>query len=123
MCKFRLLAGSHWRAYAAIAVALLLLVGASGEVLAADTQVVVVQPSDPMSWRYEPATVSITAGSTVTWVNQGPVPITVTSPDGLFDSEMVPAGGSYTYTFDTPGTFRYFCVPYPYMKGVVVVTR
>ncbi len=93
-------------------------------VLAANAeQVIIVQPSDESSWRFDPTTVNVDVGSMVTWVNQGSVPMTVTSSDGLFDSDQIPSGGSYTATFDTPGTFRYFCVPYPHMKGVVVVTR
>ena len=95
-----------------------------GTVLAADAeQVVIVQPSDELSWRFDPTTVKVGVGTTVTWVNQGSVPMTVTSSDGLFDSDLIPPGGSFTATFDTPGTFRYFCVPYPHMKGVVVVAR
>lgn len=95
--------------------------------LAADGQVVIVQPSDQpadqLSWRYDPATITVSSGASVTWVNQGTVPMTVTSSDALFDSGELAPGGSYTATFDTPGTFRYFCVTYPHMKGVVVVTR
>jgi plastocyanin len=75
-----------------------------------------------MSLRYEPSSLTIAAGSTVTWVNSGSTAITVTSPDGLFDSESIAAGSSFSYTFDTPGTFRYFCVPYPHMKGVITVS-
>jgi plastocyanin len=75
-----------------------------------------------MSWRYDPASVSITAGSTVTWTNNGSSTVTVTSADGLFDYESLAPGTSFSYTFDTPGTFRYFCVPYPHMKGVVTVS-
>ena len=90
---------------------------------AADAQVIVVQPNDLMSWRYDPAELTISAGTTVTWVNRGMTPITVTSPDGLFDSDEIQPGASFSLIFDTPGTFRYFCVPYPHMKGAVVVTR
>ena len=90
---------------------------------AAEVQVIVVQPGDLLTWRYEPAEVAISAGTTVTWVNQGATPITVTSPDGLFDSDLIPPGGTFSLQFDTPGTFRYFCVSYPHMKGVVVVSR
>ncbi len=108
----------------AVALALVLMGMPVWSVLAADAeQVVIVQPSDESSWRFDPTTVKVDVGSTVTWVNQGSVPMTVTSPDGLFDSDQIPPGGSFTATFDTPGTFRYFCVPYPHMKGVVVVTR
>ena len=90
---------------------------------AVDAQVIVVQPNDLMSWRYDPAELTISAGTTVTWVNRGTTPITVTSPDGLFDSDEIQPGASFSLIFDTPGTFRYFCVPYPHMKGAVVVTR
>jgi plastocyanin len=122
MFVFRLLV-ARWHACAALVFALAILAGVTSDALAADAQVVVIQPPDVLSWRYEPAQVTVTAGSTVTWVNQGSTPVTVTSPDGLFDSDTIGPGASFSYTFDTPGSFRYFCVPYPHMKGVVVVTR
>ena len=121
MFVFRLLSAT-WRGYVALVLSLVILVSLASDVRAADSQVTIVQPSDAMSLKYEPASLSVTAGSTVTWVNAGSTAITVTSPDGLFDSETVAAGGSFSYTFDTPGTFRYFCVPYPYMKGVITVS-
>jgi plastocyanin len=111
-----------WRGGAALVVSLALLASLAGTALASETHVTIVQPSDTMSLRYDPFSVSVTTGSTVTWTNNGSTTITITSPDGLFDSESVAAGGSFSYTFDTPGTFRYFCVPYPHMKGVIVVT-
>ena len=122
MFKFRLLAG-RWRECAALMLSLAMLVGASHDVLAVDAQVIVVEPGDVISWRYEPATLTVSSGTTVTWVNQGATAVTVTSPDGLFDSESIGPGASFSYTFDTPGTFRYFCVPYPHMKGEIIVTR
>jgi len=121
MFVFRLLSAG-WRGCAAFALGLLILVGLPSDALAADAQVTVVQPSDTMSWRYDPASLTISAGSTVTWTNNGSTAVTVTSPDGLFDSESIGPGGSFSYTFDTPGTFRYFCVPYPHVKGVITVT-
>jgi plastocyanin len=121
MFVFRLLRAT-WRGYAALVLSLAILVSLPSDALAGDTQVTVVQPSDTMSLRYDPSSVSVTVGTTVTWMNSGSTAITVTSPDGLFDSESIAAGGSFSYTFDTPGTFRYFCVPYPHMKGVIVVT-
>ena len=122
MFKFRLLA-VRWRECAALMLALAMLVCASRDVLAVDAQVIVVEPGDVISWRYEPATLTVSSGTTVTWVNQGATAVTVTSPDGLFDSESIGPGASFSYTFDTPGTFRYFCVPYPHMKGEIIVTR
>ena len=112
---------ASWRTYAALLLVLTLLVGLPGDVLAVDAQVAIVQPGDSMSLRYDPSSQSVSVGSTITWTNNGSTPITITSPDGLFDSELVQPGGSFSHTFDTPGTFRYFCVPYPHMKGVIVV--
>jgi plastocyanin len=112
-----------WRRYVALVFGLAILVSLPSVALAAETQVTVVQPSDTMSLRYEPSSMTVSVGTTVTWVNSGSTTVTITSPDGLFDSESVGAGGSFSYTFDTPGTFRYFCVPYPHMKGVITVSR
>jgi plastocyanin len=121
MFVFRLRSAT-WPGYMALVLTLAILVGLPSVVLAADSQVTIVQPSDPMSLRYDPSSLTVTAGTTVTWVNNGSTSITITSPDGLFDSESVGAGGSFSYTFDTPGTYRYFCVPYPHMKGVITVS-
>ena len=112
-----------WLFRAVLLLATALVAVGADSALAADNQVVIVQPSDQASWRFDPTTISVSAGTSVTWVNQGTVPMTVTSSDGLFDSDEITPGSSYTATFDTPGSFRYFCVPYPHMKGVVVVTR
>src|SRR4051812_13602851 len=106
MCMFRLLA-ARWRECAALVVSLVLLVSASRDVLAVDAQVIIIEPGDVISWRYDPATLTVSPGTTVTWVNQGATAVTVTSPDGLFDSESLGPGASFSYTFDTPGTFRY----------------
>jgi plastocyanin len=121
MFVFRLL-NATWRGYAALALGLMILVSLPGDALAGDSQVTIIQPSDAMSLRYDPSSMTVSAGTTVTWVNNGSTSVTITSPDGLFDSESVSAGGSFSYTFDTPGTYRYFCVPYPHMKGVITVT-
>ena len=121
MFVFRLLSATC-RASVALVLGLAIVAGLPSDVRAAESQVTIVQPSDALSLRYEPASLTVTAGNTVTWVNASLTPITVTSPDGLFDSETVAAGGSFSYTFDTPGRFRYFCVPYPHMKGVITVS-
>ncbi len=112
-----------WLSRAVLFLAVALVAPGAASALAADGQVIIVQPSDQASWRFDPTTITVSSGSSVTWVNQGTVPMTVTSSDALFDSDEIDPGDSYTATFDTPGTFRYFCVPYPHMKGVVVVTR
>jgi len=74
-----------------------------------------------------PSTVVITVGGTVTWDNTDNAAHTSSSgtaadgPDGVFDSSLIMAGGSYSHTFDTAGTFDYFCMVHPWMEGTVIV--
>ena len=75
-----------------------------------------------------PSTVIIDVGGTVTWENPDNVPHTVTSgtssngPDGYFDSNLIMVGQSYSNTFDSAGTYTYFCMIHPWMAGTVAVT-
>jgi plastocyanin len=121
MFVFRLLRAT-WRGCAALVLSLAILASLPSDALAADTQVTIVQPSDTISLSYDPSSLTVTVGTTVTWTNNSSTAITITSPDGLFDSESIAAGGSFSHTFDTPGRYRYFCVPYPHMKGMINVT-
>jgi plastocyanin len=59
----------------------------------------------------------------VTWVNAGLLPHTVSAQRGALESGMVQPGQSYSFTFDTPGEYTYFCRPHVVigMTGVVVV--
>jgi len=74
-----------------------------------------------------PSTVVITVGGTVTWENTDTAAHTSSSgtpadgPDGVFDSSLIMAGGSYSHTFDTAGTYVYFCMVHPWMEGTVIV--
>jgi plastocyanin len=61
-------------------------------------------------------------GTTVTWTNDDPgMPHSVTAVDGSFDSGVLQAGGTYSYTFDKPGDFEYFCTLHPWMRAKVSV--
>lgn len=77
---------------------------------------------------YLPPSVSINAGDTVVWINDDTAAHTVTSgtatdgPDGKFDSSLIVGGGSFEYTFDTPGNYNYFCMVHPWMTGDVKVS-
>jgi len=74
-----------------------------------------------------PSTVVITVGGTVTWENTDTAAHTSSSgtpvdgPDGVFDSSLIMAGGSFSHTFDTAGTYDYFCMVHPWMEGTVIV--
>src|SRR5215207_7894706 len=75
---------------------------------------------------FEPANITVEPGTTVTWVQSGNNPHTTTSYDGLWDSGMLEPGSgeSFSFTFDEPGTFDYFCIPHESlgMLGTVTVS-
>ena len=89
---------------------------------------------------YAPGKVSIKAGESVRWENDGETVHSVSTaasnaqnpkdaamPKGAvsFDSGFIPPGGDYSYTFTVPGTYRYFCLPHEKagMVGVIVVKK
>jgi plastocyanin len=59
--------------------------------------------------RFQPATLSIGVGTTVTWTNAGTNLHTLTSPDGLFESGVLQPGQTFSYTFSQPGTYQLIC--------------
>ena len=75
---------------------------------------------------YQPAVITIAKGTTVTWTNkdrvQHDVMPTVKS-DAFPGSTLLSGGESYSFTFDTPGTYEYYCSPHTFMRGTVVVTE
>jgi plastocyanin len=80
--------------------------------------------------KFDPASLTVGAGTKVTWTNVGGTFHTVTGGDGTPDSSspingQLPSDGStYSVTFDKPGTYQYFCQPHfsVGMKGTIVVT-
>ncbi len=76
---------------------------------------------------FTPGSIDVEAGSTVTWFNDDDEAHTVTSgtagaPDGFFDSGNIDANGSFSFTFDQPGLYNYFCSIHPNMAGTINVT-
>ena len=72
-----------------------------------------------MSFTPDPYTVK--AGTMVTWINKDGVPHTVTADDKSFDSGSIAAGGKFTYTFTTAGSFTYHCNFHPGMTATLTV--
>lgn len=76
---------------------------------------------------FNPATITVNVGTTIKWTNKDNVTHTVTSgtpgsPDGIFDSGNLSNGGTFSFTFNTKGTFQYYCKPHQSsMRGTVVV--
>ena len=77
---------------------------------------------------YLPYDVSVATGATVLWSNDDSAAHTVSSGTidagltGVFDSGLFMAGGSFEFTFDTPGDYDYFCMVHPWMTGIVSVS-
>jgi plastocyanin len=70
---------------------------------------------------YNPASLTVSLGTKVTWINNESVTHTVTSDSSLFDSGDMIKGNSFTYTFNKAGTFGYHCKFHPNMTGKIIV--
>jgi plastocyanin len=73
---------------------------------------------------FQPSTLTVPAGTTVTWHNQDGVQHSVVSVEqGLFDSGQIAPGKDFPVYFSEPGTYKYYCSTHPSMQGVIVVTE
>lgn len=70
---------------------------------------------------FNPPVIKVSKGTTVTWTNRDNVPHTVAASAGSFRSGLLQPGQSWSFTFDRPGTFSYFCEPHPWMQGQIIV--
>jgi YVTN family beta-propeller protein len=70
---------------------------------------------------FVPATITISAGESITWTNSDPVDHTATSDDKVWDSGSLGPNASFTTTFLQPGTYAYHCTIHPFIRGAVVV--
>ena len=73
---------------------------------------------------FEPASVTVVQGGTVTWVNcddSGQPAHTSTADAGAWSSPTLAPGEAFSHTFDQAGDFAYHCEPHPFMTGSVVV--
>ncbi len=101
----------------------------------ADTQVI-IQKGDSADQScvsakncYNPDSVTVAPGTTVTWTNADSVSHTVTSGNPsdnqtgtIFDSSLIKPASTYSFTFKNPGTYNYFCQVHPWMTGDVIVS-
>ncbi|HVR82797.1 MAG TPA: cupredoxin family copper-binding protein [Planctomycetota bacterium] len=74
-------------------------------------------------FKFEPARITISPGTKVTWVNKDDEPHSATSSEKpkRFDSGVLDSDKSYSFTFTEQGSFSYFCKLHPHMTGVVEV--
>ena len=67
----------------------------------------------------EPALIA--AGTTVVWTNHDDIPHTVAENNQRFKSKALDTDDTFSYTFNDPGTYEYFCSMHPKMTGKIVV--
>jgi plastocyanin len=70
---------------------------------------------------FSPQSVTVRAGSTVTWKNLDDEPHTVRGADAQIRSDALDQDETYSVTFDKPGTYKYGCSIHPKMSGTVIV--
>jgi plastocyanin len=87
-----------------------------GHALAADAQVKIA------NFTFDPPTLTVKAGTTVTWVNADDIPHVVSEKDGKFGSSALDSDEKFSQTFSTAGTVEYFCAIHPHITGKTVVT-
>jgi len=71
------------------------------------------------NFSFNPETLTIKAGTTVTWTNNDSVIHNIKSPS--FNSPDLNAGETFSFTFGKPGTFNYSCGIHPTMTGTIIV--
>ena len=71
---------------------------------------------------FNPQTVIVKVGQTVTFTNQDNQPHTATADKDGFDAGSIAAGMSTSQRFDTAGTFAYHCSFHPFMTGTITVS-
>ena len=72
------------------------------------------------NFTFGPQELKVKSGTTVIWVNEDDIPHTVVSPNN-FRSKPLDSNDTFSFTFTTPGTYKYFCSLHPHMTGTIVV--
>jgi plastocyanin len=70
---------------------------------------------------FNPAVVTVKAGTQVTWINKDDIPHTVDSTDGKFKSNALDTDDKFQFSFTTPGEYPFFCRMHPKMTGKIIV--
>ena len=73
------------------------------------------------NFTFTPQEITITRGTTLTWVNDDDIPHTVAATNKAFRSKAMDTEQKFSFTFTEPGTYEYFCSLHPHMQGKVIV--
>ncbi|WP_026035319.1 cupredoxin family copper-binding protein [Cupriavidus sp. BIS7] len=106
--------------------AIVIPLGAAMALAASISGLSVAQAQEPdvvviKNFMFSPMSVTIKAGSTVTWKNLDGEPHSVVNDAGLFRSSALDQNDTYKFKFDKPGVYKIFCGIHPNMKATITV--
>jgi plastocyanin len=111
---------THVLQMAALAVLAVVFAGLAGSAAAGQNSAAPQITIDNFS--FAPPTLTVAAGTQVTWVNHDDIPHTVVSEDKTtFKSRALDTDEKFSFTFSKPGTYTYFCSIHPKMTAKVIV--
>ena len=70
---------------------------------------------------YSPVPLTVTVGTTVTWVNHDDIPHTVDSTQGKFKSAALDTDDKFEFQFKEAGEYPFYCRIHPKMTGKIIV--
>jgi plastocyanin len=73
------------------------------------------------NFAFAPTTLTVTAGTTVTWKNEDDSPHRIGDKNGTFKSAALDTDDTFSHTFAAPGEYPYICTIHPYMAGKIIV--
>jgi plastocyanin len=94
------------------------LAGARARAVDATAKITEVKITD---FTFSPSALTVAIGTTVTWTNEDDAPHTVDATTRAFGSGVLDTDQRFSFTFTTPGTYKYFCALHPHMTGTIVV--
>ena len=98
-----------------------LIAGLGSAVVGQTTSVTGAVQAAIKGFSFQPPTITVPVGGSVTWTNHDGEPHTVTGIDGSFRSEALDEDDTFTFKFTKPGVYQYICTIHPRMRGMVIV--
>jgi plastocyanin len=98
--------------------------GLAGDMKDADSTSSKQNTIEIKDFAFNPQTITVKSGQTITWINRDEEPHTVVSVEKQFKkSSALDTDQSFTITAGAPGTYTYFCSVHPKMTGTIVVVK
>lgn len=75
------------------------------------------------NFSFAPRSLTVKAGATVTWMNHDDLPHNVVSTEKKFSSPVLDTDQNFSFKFQEPGSYPYYCKIHPMMTGTIVVEK